>query len=100
MKFDQVVIGASGVTRVSATNFYCSVLVFQNNSAHTCRVGDSTASTTVPAGVAGGAAGKGIQLFSTGSDTWAVPIERGTVLSEWYVAGTVGDVIDYGYELT
>lgn len=100
MKFDQVVIGASGKTQVSTTNLYCSVLQFQNNSAHTCRIGDSSVSTTVPAGVAGGAAGKGFQLFSTGSEAWDVPIERGTVLSEWWVAGTVGDVIDYGYELT
>lgn len=100
MKFGQVTIGASGVTQVSTTNFYCSVLQFQNNSAHTIRVGDSTVSMTVPAAVAGGAAGKGILIFSTGSNLWAVPIERGTVLSEWWIAGTVGDVIDYGYELT
>lgn len=67
------------------------VLTFQNNSAHVCRVGDASVSAT-----------KGIAL-AAGSTTTQPPytiaphLEYAADLSEFYIFGTAGDVIDVMY---
>lgn len=67
------------------------LLIIQNNAAHVCRVGDATVSAT-----------KGIALAS-GSVTPTPPLliapslEYSSDLSEYYLFGTAGDVIDVLY---
>jgi hypothetical protein len=87
MTIGQVTIGSSGVTQVSTSNIFCAFLIIQNNASHTCRVGDKTVSSS-----------KGIQLFATGSTTMQMGVQRGTCLSDYWIQGTVADVIDYMYE--
>lgn len=67
------------------------ILVIQNNSANSCRVGDATVSAT-----------KGIVL-AAGSTTTTPPfiiaphLEYSSDLSEYYLFGTVGALIDVMY---
>jgi hypothetical protein len=63
-------------------------LVIQNNSAAVCRVGDQTVSAT-----------KGIALAPTPSLPLVItcPLEYSSDLSEWYLFGTPGNVIDVMY---
>jgi hypothetical protein len=95
MRIGQVTIPAGGQIAL-ATNqdfvnggysIYCSLLIIQNNATHNIRVGDNTVSAT-----------KGILLFPTGSITEAPLILRGTLLAQWFIFGTAGDVIDFLYE--
>lgn len=64
-----------------------SVLVVQNNAAHSVRIGDSTVSTT-----------KGILLASGspgGSQTIEPAIQYTGDLREFWIVGTAADVIDF-----
>ncbi len=89
----QVTLG-SGATQISATPAYFNQMTIQNNSAHSCRYGDSTTSVTTPAAVNGGIAGKGMLLTPGGAgNTGTVSGQQGDA-SQFYIAGTAGDVID------
>jgi hypothetical protein len=89
----QVTLG-TGATQVSVTPAYFNQMTIQNNSAHNCRYGDSTTSVTTPAAVNGGTAGKGILLTPGGAgSTGTVSGQQGDA-SQFYIAGTQGDVID------
>lgn len=85
----QVTIGAAA-TQISPSAIFVQTLMVQDNAAHNVRVGDSTVSST-----------KGI-LISLGSPggsyNTTLNFPRGTILSQWYLAGTEGDVIDVLYE--
>lgn len=67
------------------------VLIIQNNSAHSVRIGDATVSAT-----------KGLVL-GAGSTTTTPPLtiaphmEYSSDLSEFYLFGTAGDLIDVMY---
>ena len=102
----QVTIPAGGVVNVQTAlfganptaleaNAYVQWLTFQNNSAHECRYGTSPkVSVTTPAAVNGGTAGFGIRLTVGGAGSQSTPVTYSTMLSEWWIAGTPGDVID------
>lgn len=102
----QVTIPASGVINLQEalfgadptqiqSNAYVQWLSFQNNAAHDCRYGTSPkVSVTTPAAVNGGTAGFGTRLTPGGAGSQSTPITYSTMLSEWYLAGTPGDVID------
>ena len=90
----QVTLG-SGATQVSATPAYFNQMIIEDNAAHSIRYGDSTVSVTTPAAVNGGTAGKGILLFPGGGSgsTGTVSGQQGDA-SQFYIAGTSGDVVD------
>jgi hypothetical protein len=76
-------------------NLYVQWLTIQNNSAHNIRYGTTkSVSTTIPAAVNGGTAGYGILLTPGGAGSQSTPITYATYLSDWWISGTVGDVID------
>jgi nanoRNase/pAp phosphatase (c-di-AMP/oligoRNAs hydrolase) len=87
----QITLGA-GATQISATKVGIRQLMIQNNAAHSCRVGDSTVSTT-----------KGIELVTQSGggggsiNAGAFNINNVTNLNEWYIIGTQNDVIDVLY---
>jgi hypothetical protein len=87
----QVTLGSSA-TQISAHGIAFKQMIVQDNSTSTTtRLGDST----VVAGAYG--TGKGI-LISGGSANWGnVPIQAG-LLSNWYIAGPSSTVIDVTYE--
>jgi hypothetical protein len=73
-------------------------LIFQNNSAHAIRVGDSPlVSMTVPAAVNGGTAGFGLLIQPGGSLGGALATSGAFNAKNWYIAGTSTDVIDWQY---
>jgi len=81
-------------------NIFVQWLTFQNNSAHSIRYGDQSVSVTTPAAVNGGTAGKGMLLAPGspgGAGSQSTPVNYGTYLSDWWIAGTAGDVIDVLY---
>ena len=83
----QVTLGA-GATQISKHGINFKQMIIQNNtSADTVRVGDSTVSST-----------KGI-LLTAGSafNAGALNIQAG-ILSGYYLFGTAADVIDVLYE--
>ena len=90
----QVTLG-TGATRISATPAYFNQMIIQDNAANNIRYGDSTVSITTPAAVNGGTAGKGILLYSGGGSgsTGTISGQQGDA-SQFYIAGTPGDVID------
>jgi hypothetical protein len=83
----QVTLGAAA-TEVSPVAIFVQTLVVQNNSGGDVRVGDSTVS--VARGILASALG--------GSYNTTLNFPRGTILSQWYLAGTPGNVIDVLYE--
>lgn len=91
------VVASSGLPSSVPPNMLVQFLQFQNNSAHAIRYGDNTVSVTAPAAVNGGTAGKGMLLpggSPGGSGSQSTPVAYATMLSDWFVAGTAGDVID------
>jgi hypothetical protein len=73
-------------------------LVFQNNSAHPIRVGDSASvSVTTPAAVNGGTAGFGLLIQPGGSSGGMFATSGALNLKLFYIAGTSTDVIDWEY---
>ena len=83
----QVTLGASA-TQVSATNIYVKWVLFQDNAAHSMRIGDANVSST-----------RGIAL-STGGSFFDQPlrIAEATNLAQWWVSGTAADVLDVIYD--
>jgi hypothetical protein len=81
----QVTVGA-GVTQVSTTSLQCTWVVFQNNATHVMRIGDANTTSS-----------KGIVLQAGGGSFYQGPKPTGgaTQVSNWYVAGTNTDVLDY-----
>lgn len=90
MQLLQVTLGAAATPLASAATstlgLYCSALVIQNNSASVMRIGDSTVSATRGILLAAGTPG--------GSSTFQIPLERGTLLEQWFVFGTAATVVD------
>lgn len=83
----QVTIPASGKAQVWTNGIKpIQFLVFQNNAVDLCRVGDVNVSATRGISLAPASAGDSVPF--------APPIEYGTDLSEWWIFGTSGDVID------
>lgn len=86
----QVTLGA-GATQVTTLPISASQVVFQNNAAAVCRVGDSTVSAT-----------KGIQLTAAGAAgstlTIASPDRVSIQLPKYFLFGTATQVIDILYE--
>jgi hypothetical protein len=88
---------AGGFTPWPIGDIQVQWLQIQNNSAHAIRYGGPNVSVTLPAAANGGTAGNGILLAPGspgGAGSQSTPIAYTTNLSEWYVAGTPGDVID------
>jgi len=86
MRIGQVTLGA-GATQISAQNIRFAQLIIQNNTTgDNVRVGDNTVSAT-----------RGILLTPGGFFDSKLSVARGQ-LSQYYLYGTMGDVIDYLYE--
>ena len=85
----QVTIGA-GTTQVWGTQLLARQIFFQNNAAHTMRIGDVTVSSSKGVLLAVGPPG--------GSLTVGVNVGGGDIdLSTFWVNGTNGDVLDVSY---
>ena len=69
-----------------ANAIFFQYVVFQNNSGHNIRLGDSTVSST-----------KGILLNSGGSETIPLAMTYSGTLNEWWVNGTAADLLDILY---
>lgn len=87
----QVTIPASGIVQLSKglpvstpADTFVQELMIQNNATHNIRVGDVSVSTT-----------RGILLAPTGSGNFGAFMNYGTFISDWWIAGTSGDVIDF-----
>lgn len=97
MPCGQVTLG-SGATQLMTGPQRAMQLTIQNNSAHQVRVGDSSSvSVTTPAAANGGTAGFGLRLLPGGSAGGSFATSGALNLSQWYIAGTATDVIDYQY---
>jgi len=86
----QVTIGAGTNTVISSVSMKCSSWTIQNNATHNIRFGGSATSGTVGTVLASGSPGG--SYTSTGSLNGSQPVPDD--LSQWYVAGTNGDVVD------
>lgn len=87
MRLLSVTIAAGTRTQITTANIYASVMVVQANTA-TAYLGDDTVTSTT-----------GIPLLTTAAPL-VIPfdIRRGSLLSQYYVAGTTGDVVNILYE--
>ena len=88
MRLLQVTLGATATPIVAkgvqpANSLPFQTLVIQNNSANSCRIGDSSVSAT-----------RGILLSPSGSVTLAPALEYTSDVYEFYIFGTSGSVID------
>ena len=98
----RVIIPASGVVNLSSglpssvqPDILMQSLTIQNNTIHPMRYGlTNLVSVTAPAAVSGGQAGLGILLFPSGSGGNVAFFNYTSLLSDWWVAGTAGDVVD------
>jgi len=75
----------AGATQVSAVSQLVNSVTFQNNAGHACRIGDANVTAT-----------KGFSLASgSGASITFGPFAVNNVdLTEFYIFGTAGDVID------
>ncbi len=97
MPAGQVTLGSGATQLISGPTRGMNLLI-QNNSAHACRVADSAkVSITTPAAVNGGTAGFGILLQPGGAEGGSFATSGAFNLNKWYIAGTLGDAIDYQY---
>ena len=94
-RLGQVTIPASGKIQLAAgipstvnPNLSLQALLPQNNGTHNMRFGDTTVSST-----------RGIILYPSTSEfappSLQFPIAANTMLSDWWVQGTPGDVLDF-----
>lgn len=88
----QVTLGTGNITVITAgAHQNCRWIVFQDNAAHSVRLGDSSISTT-----------RGLLLAtgSPGGSFYVGPDSSGSArdLGGWYMNGTSGDVIDVIYD--
>ena len=81
----QITLGA-GATQISLTSMLVNQVTFQNNAGHSCRLGDATVSATKGLLLASGSPG--------GSANFGPFSVNNADLTEWYIFGTAGDVID------
>jgi len=81
----QVTIGAS-VTSISTTSLPVHQVMFQNNSTHVMRLGDSLTTASRGAQLAAGSPGGSINAGTFQAQQ--------TNLNQWFVAGTQNDVVD------
>lgn len=91
MRIIQVTLG-SGATQITKSAIYTPSLFIQNNAAAVVRIGDNTVSAT-----------RGIALapIGTGSAGGAYTVYRADNrihLSDYYLFGTAGQLIDVLYE--
>jgi hypothetical protein len=85
----QVTIGSNGKAQFPTLPDWPQYMTVQNNSSDNMRVGD----VSVVAGAYG--TGKGILISSNGGAfTFQLGQDYSTRTSEWWVAGTSGDVLD------
>ncbi len=92
----QITIPAGGKVQLTDTtagfpvnippNTFVQQLTIQDNAANSCRVGDVTVSAT-----------RGILLTAGGAFGPGSFMNYGTYLSDWWLFGTAGDVIDICY---
>ena len=90
MRIGQITLTSSATPLIAAgsPNVYASALQVQNNSIHNARVGDNTVT-----------ASRGVAIGSVGGGFYTAPCPpKGTLLNQWFVFGTAGDVIDFLYE--
>ena len=89
MRIGQITLTAAATPLIPAgnPNVYASVLSIQDNAGHDVRVGDNTVT-----------ASRGQAVTANGSIYTAPVPPRGTLLNQWFVFGTNGDVIDFLYE--
>jgi hypothetical protein len=94
MRLIQLTLGslATPIVPAATTNtlpIWVSTLVIQNNAAAAIRIGDNTVTST-----------KGIALnpSAVGPETLTFQMVRGSLLSQWYIFGTAGNIIDILYE--
>ena len=88
----QVTLG-SGITPILASgDLPCKWVIFQNNAAHSMRLGDSNITSSRGLYLAAGPGGGSYNSIATAPIT-------GTGLKNWYVIGTSGDVLDVIYDL-
>ena len=80
----QYTIPAGGVGQVTTTRTPARQLVISNSTAHTCRYGDATTSST-----------KGCQLAAGASVVLGNICVADLDLQNFYVAGTAADKIDF-----
>lgn len=89
MQIFQVTIGSNGKGQFPTLAVWPQYMTVQNNATHDMRVGD----VTVVAGVYG--TGKGINVSNSGGAfTFQLGQDYSTRTSEWWCAGTAGDVLD------
>lgn len=81
----QVTLTAAA-TQLSTNQRMAQALIFQNNAAHIVRIGDSQVSATRGYSLAPASAGDSLPA--------SFPLEYATDLTEWWIFGTAGDVID------
>lgn len=91
MRLLQVTIGSETRTQITTAQIYTPYLSIQKNTANNCRVGDNTVTTS-----------KGI-VIAAGNTTPQAPLvvhrsDNRVLLSQYYLAGTSGDVVDILYE--
>jgi hypothetical protein len=95
MRLIQLTLGAAATQITPNTNttstmpIYVSTLIIQNNAAAAIRIGDNTVTAT-----------KGIALnpSAVGPELVTFQMVRGSLLSQWYIFGTAGNIIDIMYE--
>jgi hypothetical protein len=73
-------------TQLSTSRQAVQAIIFQNNATHIVRIGDVNVSATRGIALAPASAGD--------VGTFAPPIDYTTDLTEWWLFGTAGDVID------
>lgn len=78
----QVTVGA-GATQIAGANAFARQVIFQNNAAHSMRIGDANVSGT-----------RGALLSPGGSLNFGPNFDISIDLSRFYVAGTQNDVLD------
>lgn len=94
MTIFQVTIPPGGKAQISAflpsnvpVNTFAQTLIIQNNASHVLRVGDTTVSAT-----------KGIAVAATtGIETFGSFMNYNIMLSDVWIFGTAGDVVDILY---
>lgn len=75
---------ASGIPSTVSPNQSLQCLQVQNNGNNNMRFGDGSVSQT-----------KGIILYPSGSSNLALAIAATSMISDWWVWGTPGDVLDF-----
>lgn len=90
-RLGQVTIPAGGKVQLQTglpstvyVNQYVQFLTVQNNGGNEMRFGDETVSAT-----------RGIKLTASGASSQSSPFIYSTMISDWWVQGTPGDVLDF-----